>query len=126
MPATERQSADSTRSGGEPLLAALIAGQRRAIERVAAAGVALEGAAKLVAAALGGGGRLVYLGAGSSGLLAMQDGLELPGTFGLDAERIRFVTPEGNDASRSTAPAKTTLTPPFRPSMRCRSDPTTS
>ncbi len=95
MPATERQSADSTRRGGQPLLAALIAGQRRAIERVAAAGVALEGAAKLVAAALGGGGRLVYLGAGSSGLLAMQDGLELPGTFGLDADRIRFVTPEG-------------------------------
>jgi N-acetylmuramic acid 6-phosphate etherase len=94
LPATERQSADSTRSGGEPLLAALIAGQRRAVERVAAAGAALQGAAKLVAAALGAGGRLVYLGAGSSGLLAMQDGLELPGTFGLDAERIRFVTPD--------------------------------
>ena len=77
------------------MLAALIAGQRRAVERVAAAGAALEGAAKLVAAALSAGGRLVYLGAGSSGLLAMQDGLELPGTFGLDAERIRFVTPDG-------------------------------
>ena len=25
----------------------------------------------------------------------MQDGLELPGTFGLDPERIRFVTPNG-------------------------------
>jgi N-acetylmuramic acid 6-phosphate etherase len=95
LPATERQSADSTRRGGEPLLAALIAGQRRAVERVAAAGPALEGAAKLVAAAFGGGGRVVYLGAGSSGLLAMQDGLELPGTFGLDAERVRFVTPDG-------------------------------
>ncbi len=95
MPATERQSADSTRRGGEPLLAALIAGQRRAVEQVAAAGAALEGAAKLVATALSAGGRLVYLGAGSSGLLAMQDGLELPGTFGLDADRIRFVTPEG-------------------------------
>jgi N-acetylmuramic acid 6-phosphate etherase len=95
LPATERQSADSTRRGGEPLLAALLAGQRRAVERVAAAGTALEGAAKLVAVALSARGRLVYLGAGSSGLLAMQDGLELPGTFGLDAERIRFVTPNG-------------------------------
>ena len=95
MPATERQSADSTRRGGEPLLAALIAGQQRAVGRVAAAGPALEGAAKLVAAALSAGARLVYLGAGSSGLLAMQDGLELPGTFGLDAERIRFVIPNG-------------------------------
>ena len=95
MPATERQSADSTRRGGEPLLAALISGQRRAVERVAAAGPALEGAAKRLSAALSAGGRLVYLGAGSSGLLAMQDGLELPGTFGLDAERIRFVIPNG-------------------------------
>jgi len=95
LPATERQSADSTRRGGEQLLAALIAGQRRAVEQVAAAGPALEGAARPVAAALSAGGRLVYLGAGSSGLLAMQDGLELPRTFGLDAERIRFVTPDG-------------------------------
>ena len=96
MPATKRQSADKTRRGGEPpLLAVLIAGQRRAVERVEAQGPALEGAARLVAAALAAGGRLVYLGAGSSGLLAIQDGLELPGTFGLEATRIRFVTPEG-------------------------------
>jgi len=96
LPATKRQSADKTRRGGEPpLLAVLIAGQRRAVERVEAQGPALEGAARLVAAALAAGGRLVYLGAGSSGLLAIQDGLELPGTFGLEATRIRFVTPEG-------------------------------
>ena len=94
MPATERQSADSMRRGGEPLLAALIAGQRRAVERVAAAGPALEGAAKRFSAALSAGGRLIYVGAGSSGLLAVQDGLELPGTFGLGPERIRFVTPD--------------------------------
>jgi N-acetylmuramic acid 6-phosphate etherase len=76
-------------------MAALIAGQQSAVERVAAAGPALELAAKRVAAALHAGGRIVYLGAGSSGLLAMQDGLELPGTFGLDPERIRFLTPNG-------------------------------
>ena len=93
--ATGRQSAKSLRGSGAPLLEALIAGQRRAVECVAAEAQALEAAAKRVAAALRAGGRLVYLGAGSSGLIAMQDGLELPGTFGLSEERIRFVTPNG-------------------------------
>ncbi len=95
MPANERQSVKSPGSGGEPLLTALIAGQQRAAACVAAAGPALEAIAKRIAAALRAGGRLIYLGAGSSGLIAMQDGLELPGTFSLDAERIRFVTPNG-------------------------------
>ena len=92
LPATERQSA-TARGEGAPLIDALIAGQRRAVERVAGAGPALEGAAKRVSAALSAGGPVIYVGAGSSGLLAVQDGLELPGTFGLGPERIRFVTP---------------------------------
>jgi N-acetylmuramic acid 6-phosphate etherase len=77
------------------LLDSLVAGQARAIECVAKERAALADAARLVAGALRSGGRLLYIGAGSSGLLAMQDGLELPGTFGLDAERIRFVAPNG-------------------------------
>ena len=95
MPGNERQSVKGAESGREALLAALIAGQQRAAACVAAAGPALEAIAKRVAAALRGGGRLIYLGAGSSGLIAMQDGLELPGTFSLDAEKIGFVTPNG-------------------------------
>jgi N-acetylmuramic acid 6-phosphate etherase len=104
LPANGRQSAKGSRGTGAPLLEALIAGQRRAIECVAAEARALEAVAKRVAAAFRAGGRLVYLGAGSSGLLAMQDGLELPGTFGLADQRIRFVTPNGErfviDSSR--------------------------
>ena len=95
LPANGRQSAEGLRGSSEPLLAALIAGQRRAVERVASEARALEAGAKRIAKALRAGGRLIYLGAGSSGLLAMQDGLELPGTFGLGEERIRFVTPNG-------------------------------
>ncbi|MBV8105804.1 MAG: N-acetylmuramic acid 6-phosphate etherase [Hyphomicrobiales bacterium] len=95
MAAAGRESAKGSRGSSEPLLAALVAGQRRATERVAAEAHVLEATAKRVAAALRAGGRLVYLGAGSSGLLATQDGLELPGTFGLSEERIRFVTPNG-------------------------------
>lgn len=77
------------------LLDALVAGQVRAAQCVARERAALEAAAQVVSAALRAGGRLLYIGAGSSGLLAMQDGLELPGTFGLDPARVRFVTPGG-------------------------------
>jgi N-acetylmuramic acid 6-phosphate etherase len=77
------------------LLDALVAGQVRAAQCVANERAALARAAGLVASALRDKGRLIYAGAGSSGLLAMQDGLELPGTFGLEPKRIRFVTPNG-------------------------------
>lgn len=43
----------------------------------------LAAAAGLATQALQGGGRLIYAGAGSSGLMAMVDALELPGTYGL-------------------------------------------
>ena len=80
---------------GAALLDALLSGQARAVDCVARERAALVAAARIVATGLRSGGRVLYLGAGSSGLLAMQDGLELPGTFGLDPERIRFVTPNG-------------------------------
>jgi len=91
-------NAQASRNAGEiraPLLDSLVAGQIHAIDCVAKERAALAGAARMVAAALQSGGRLLYLGAGSSGLLATQDGLELPGTFGLDPARVRFVTPNG-------------------------------
>ncbi|MCW4114236.1 N-acetylmuramic acid 6-phosphate etherase [Aurantimonas sp. MSK8Z-1] len=68
--------------------------RRLATAQCAAAGVvaggaeALAAAAELGAAALAGPGRLVYAGAGSSGLMALADALELPGTFGIDRERV--------------------------------------
>jgi N-acetylmuramic acid 6-phosphate etherase len=80
---------------GTSLLDALLSGQIRAVDCVAQERAALDAAARILAGALRSGGRVLYLGAGSSGLLAMQDGLELPGTFGLDPARIRFVTPNG-------------------------------
>ena len=91
-------NAQASRHAGESrasLIDALLAGQVRAVDCAARERAALARAAGLVAGALRRGGRLIYVGAGSSGLLAMQDGLELPGTFGLDPERIRFVTPNG-------------------------------
>jgi N-acetylmuramic acid 6-phosphate etherase len=54
--------------------------------RASIAGIAR--AAEAVAGCLKAGGRLVYAGAGSSGLMALADALEIPGTFGIPREQI--------------------------------------
>ena len=43
------------------------------------------------------GGRLIYAAAGSSGLMALADGLEMPGTFGIAREQIVILLSEGVD-----------------------------
>tara|TARA_R110002124_G_scaffold10096_16_gene50976 strand:- start:2040 stop:2966 length:927 start_codon:yes stop_codon:yes gene_type:complete len=45
-------------------------------------------AARMAAESLAAGGRLIYAAAGSSGLMAMADAVELPGTFGIAQDRI--------------------------------------
>ncbi len=55
----------------------------------------LEQGAQLMARTIRAGGRLVYCGAGSSGLMALADSLELPGTFGIDARQIRLLLAGG-------------------------------
>ena len=65
-------------------IAALIAGQRRAIDAVDRARPALARAAEGIAERIARGGRLGYAGAGTSGRLAMLDAAELPPTFGFD------------------------------------------
>jgi N-acetylmuramic acid 6-phosphate etherase len=82
-------------SAGTEFRAALIASQKRAIDSVAASAESIDCAAAAISARLGAGGRLIYLGAGSSALIALQDGAELPGTFGLPIERIVFVIAGG-------------------------------
>jgi N-acetylmuramic acid 6-phosphate etherase len=74
---------------------ALLASYRRAIESVAAASGDIRAAALRLAAIWRAGGRLVYAGAGSSGLAAASDAAELPGTFGLDQSRIAIVLAGG-------------------------------
>jgi N-acetylmuramic acid 6-phosphate etherase len=64
-------------------LSAMLAAQRRAVEAVGAALDDLARAADLVADRIRKGGRLIYIGAGSSGLIAKLDSLELPPTFGI-------------------------------------------
>lgn len=69
-------------------LRVLASGQQAAAKAVDAAIEPLASAAGLAADALTSGGRLIYAGAGSSGLMAMADALELPGTYGIARDRI--------------------------------------
>ena len=51
-----------------------------------------------IAVSLAAGGRLVYAAAGSSGLMALADALELPGTFGIPRERVFILLAGGREA----------------------------
>jgi N-acetylmuramic acid 6-phosphate etherase len=70
------------------VLRVLADGQKAAAAAVDGALADIAAAARLAADALVAGGRLVYAGAGSSGLMAMGDALELPGTYGITRDRI--------------------------------------
>jgi N-acetylmuramic acid 6-phosphate etherase len=81
----------------EAALMALCAAQVAAARSVERAIVQIAEAASAVARCLKGGGRLIYAGAGGSGLMAMADGLEMPGTFGIAREQIVILLSEGLD-----------------------------
>ncbi|WDZ76687.1 N-acetylmuramic acid 6-phosphate etherase [Ensifer adhaerens] len=66
----------------------LAAGQQAAAKAVDAAIESISAAAAIAAEALSSGRRLAYAGAGSSGLMAMADALELPGTYGIAQDQI--------------------------------------
>ncbi|WP_415183705.1 N-acetylmuramic acid 6-phosphate etherase [Phaeovulum sp.] len=59
---------------------------------------ALEDVATMAADALRQGHRLIYAGAGSAGLMALADCLELAGTFGLPPDRTPILFAGGTDA----------------------------
>jgi len=78
------------------ILDALLDGQRRAVAAVTMARDALSVAATAIVARLGQGGRIVYVGAGSSGTIAALDGIELLGTYGWPEERLALVLASGD------------------------------
>jgi len=77
---------------------AIIEGQFTAVAAVRAARFALVGAALAAEARLQNGGRLVYVGAGTSGRLAVQDGAELIPTFSWPQDRLLLLMAGGKDA----------------------------
>lgn len=75
--------------------AALHDGQCAAAAAVGTAFPAFAAASAAMAGALRDGRRLIYLGAGSSGLMAAADAAELHGTFGAPLDQIRIVMAGG-------------------------------
>jgi N-acetylmuramic acid 6-phosphate etherase len=77
--------------GSGRILSLLLDGQRRALDAVEYALPAIAQAAELVAERLGDGGRLFYAGAGTSIRIGVQDGTELPATFGVAEGRLGYL-----------------------------------
>ncbi len=79
-------------------LEAMIEGQFAAVAAVRGARAAIEAAARAMESRLRHRGRLVYVGAGTSGRLAVQDGAELMPTFSWPSERLLLVMAGGPNA----------------------------
>ncbi len=80
---------------GERILGAMLDGKIAAVEAVRAGLPTLDAAAREAVARLQRGGRLVYAGAGTSGRIALQDGVELTPTFGWPVERLVYLMAGG-------------------------------
>lgn len=74
---------------------AMLEGQMAAIAAIQSQVGAIARAADTAAARLSDGGRLIYVGAGTSGRLAVQDGTELNPTFGWPMDRLVFLMAGG-------------------------------
>ena len=77
---------------------AMLERQMAAIAALQTQTAAIAAAADAAAIRLETGGRLVFVGAGTSGRLAVQDGTELHPTFGWPAERMLFLMAGGAGA----------------------------
>ncbi|WP_407156129.1 N-acetylmuramic acid 6-phosphate etherase [Bradyrhizobium sp. STM 3557] len=84
-----------------PLTSAIEAmweGQLAAVAAIGHALPAITAATEAANAALSDHGRIVYVGAGTSGRVAVQDGAELTPTFAWPKERVRFIVAGGDSA----------------------------
>lgn len=72
----------------EDVVELLLQAEERVVPAVRRAAADIVAAARVLAATVTDGGRLVFAGAGTSGRLAVLQAAELPGTFGLDRDRV--------------------------------------
>jgi N-acetylmuramic acid 6-phosphate etherase len=82
------------------LVALMSVDSRRATEAVAAAAPSLSAAVEVVCRRLAAGGRLIYIGAGSAGRLAVLDAAELGPTFNVPPGTVEAVLAGGENALR--------------------------
>src|SRR4051794_10703225 len=78
-------------------------GQLAAVAAVGGALPAITAAATAATEALGDRGRLIYIGAGTSGRVAVQDGAELTPTFAWPRQRVHFIIAGGESAFLASA-----------------------
>ncbi|MGF0539063.1 N-acetylmuramic acid 6-phosphate etherase [Agrobacterium sp. ES01] len=76
-------------------VAAMVNSHLAAAEIVSSKAALISAAANKVTNTINRGGRVFYCGAGSSGLMALADALEIPGTFGIHKSQIRILLAEG-------------------------------
>ena len=98
---TEQRLADSMSLDAmsvEAAVALMNAQDALAVETVTGQRGPIAAAVKLVAAALGGGGRLIYVGAGTSGRLGVLDAAECPPTFRTDPQMVQGIIAGGQAA----------------------------
>ncbi|MEG3125312.1 N-acetylmuramic acid 6-phosphate etherase [Sphingomonas sp. GB1N7] len=82
---------------------AMLEGQLSAIAALRSQVAAIAAASDAAAARLKGGGRLSYAGAGTSGRIAVQDGVELRPTFNWPMDRLVFLLAGGTNALTESA-----------------------
>ena len=84
--------------GSADILQALWEGQLAAVAAIGPALPSIAAAAQAAEAGLRGEGRLLYVGAGTSARIGVQDGAELPPTFDWPEERLGFAVAGGEGA----------------------------
>jgi N-acetylmuramic acid 6-phosphate etherase len=87
----------------EDAVEAMLEGQMSAIASIKSQVPQIARASETAAARLMQGGRLIYVGAGTSGRIAVQDGVELGPTYGWPTDRLGFVIAGGLSALAQSA-----------------------
>ena len=76
----------------------IVSVQREALNAVAAVASQFADAIEALGTLLQADGRMAYAGAGSSGMIAQLDRLELPGTFGIGLDRLPLILAGGPES----------------------------
>src|SRR5437016_3394672 len=98
---TEQRLGESMKIDALPIAEAvnvMLEQDRRAVEAVAAQKQAITRAIEIVSACLKSGGRLIYVGAGTSGRLGVLDASECPPTFRVEPEMVQGIIAGGDAA----------------------------
>jgi N-acetylmuramic acid 6-phosphate etherase len=102
---TNRASADLDLKSSLEIVSVINAEDLKVVEAVRRALPQIARAVGLIANALKRGGRLIYVGAGTSGRIAALDAAECPPTFNVDPRTVQFIMAGGPEALASAVEA---------------------